>query len=387
MDKTTLSVEYAEVVQNVGTFYSCTISAQKLLEICQFDFRQIKENNGVKQFLGIQRPLSDERVREIRRYIATDDGCFPTSIVISVDERCASFQEKDGKKLLVIRPYEDQIDKQIIIPFRGVATIIDGQHRLKAFEGTQIDWDLTVNIFIGADEGTQAMIFSKVNLAQTKVNKSIVYDLFSLDKGRSPEKTSHEIVVNLNDMPESPFNGLIKRLGSATDGVFGETLSQATVVKGILPYITNDPLTDRDIGRRIGVWPDRGVKDFEKRIFYPFFRQKEDHKILAILINYFGALEERWPDAWASNGRGAILTRTNGFNASVRFLRDAYLYLTTKPEVPGKGDFLQIFKKSNLQGSDFNTENFPPGSSGASALYKRFSELIDTENEYRLPLG
>jgi len=386
MDKTTLSLEYTEVAQNVGTFYSCTVSAQRLLEICQFDFRQIKENNGVKEFLGIQRPLKEDRVKEIRKYIATEDACFPTSIVISVDERCASFGEKDGRKLLVIRPYEDPVDPRIIIPFRGVATIIDGQHRLKAFEGTPIDWDLPVNIFVGADEGTQAMIFSKVNLAQTKVNKSIVYDLFSLDKGRSPEKTSHEIVVNLNDMPESPFNGLIKRLGSATDGVFGETLSQATVVKGILPYITNDPLIDRDIGRRIGVWPDRGPKDFEKRIFYPFFRQKEDHKILAILINYFGAIKECWPDAWASNGKGAILTRTNGFNASMRFLRDAYLHLTTKPSVPDKGEFLSIFKRSKLKDQDFNTENFPPGSSGASALYKRFFDLIETGGTASLPL-
>ena len=387
MDRTTLSVEFTEVIQNVGTFYSCIIPAQKLLEICQFDFRKIKENNGVKEFLGIQRPLKDERVKEIRKYITTEDACFPTSIVISVDERCASFAEKNGRRLLVIRPYQDPVDPQIIIPFRGVATIIDGQHRLKAFEGTTIDWDLTVNIFVGADEGTQAMIFSKVNLAQTKVNKSIVYDLFSLDKGRSPEKTSHEIVVNLNDMPESPFNGLIKRLGSATEGVFGETLSQATIVKGILPYITNDPLTDRDIGRRIGVWPDRGPYDFEKRIFYPFFRQKEDHKILAILINYFGAIKDRWPEAWASNGKGAILTRTNGFNAAVRFLRDAYLDLTTTPTIPGRDEFLNIFKRSPLKDSDFNTENFPPGSSGASALYKRFSELLHASGgQSTLPL-
>lgn len=374
---TTLSLDYFEVRQNVGTFYACTIPAQQLLEICMFDFRQIRENNGVKEFLGIQRPLKDDRVREIRKYIGTVDACFPTSIVISVDERCVSFSSADGKQKLNIMPYQDPVDPQIVIPFRGIAKIIDGQHRLKAFEGTQHNWDLSVNIFVGADEGTQAMIFSTVNLAQTKVNKSIVYDLFSLDKGRSPEKTSHEIVVNLNSIPDSPFYQLIKRLGSATDGVFGETLSQATVVKGILPYITNDPLTDRDIGRRIGIWPDRGPKDFERRFFYPFFARNEDHKILAVLINYFGAVKERWPDAWASTGLGAILSRTNGFNGSMRFLRDAYLHLTTKPAVPTRADFAQILARSRLQDHDFNTEKFPPGSSGASALYNELIRLIE----------
>lgn len=347
------------------------------MEICTFDFRQIKENNGIKEFLGIQRPLKDDRVKEIRRYIHTEDACFPTSIVISVDERCVSFTEEGGRKKLTIQSYEDPDNINLTIPYRGIAKIIDGQHRLKAFDGTSQDWSLTVNIFVGIDEGTQAMIFSKVNLAQTKVNKSIVYDLFSLNKGRSPEKTSHEIVVNLNDMSESPFYGLIKRLGSATDGVFGETLSQATIVKGLLPYITNDPLTDRDIGRRVGVWPDRGARDFERRIFYPFFRGREDHKILAIMINYFGAIKERWPDAWAFNGKGAILARTNGYNGAMRFLRDAYLYLTSTPTVPTKADFAAIFARSSLNDSDFTTERFPPGSSGASALYRELIELIE----------
>jgi DGQHR domain-containing protein len=373
---TTISLPYAEVTQNVGTFYSCVMPAQQLLEICQFDFRQIKDNNGVKEFLGIQRPLKDDRVREIRKYIGTEDACFPTSIVISIDERCVSFEDVNGQRRLTIRPYQDPTDPEIVIPFGGLAKIIDGQHRLKAFEDTNHNWDLTVNIFVGVDEGTQAMIFSTVNLAQTKVNKSIVYDLFSLDRDRSPEKTSHELVVNLNDIPESPFHHLIKRLGSATDGVFGETLSQATVVKGILPYITNDPLTDRDIGRRIGIWPDRGAKDFEKRIFYPFFRTREDHKILAIIINYFDAIREKWPLAWASTGRGAILSRTNGFNGSMRFLRDAYLDVTTRPDVPSKQQFAAIFARSDLVDADFNSDRFPPGSSGASALYKEFSKLI-----------
>lgn len=373
---TTLKLEYFLVSQHVGEFYCCTIKAQQLLEICQFDFRQIKENNGIKEFMGIQRQLKDIRVREIRKYIHTVDASFPTSIVISIDERCVSLETKDGKNFLVIKPYQDPVAPQIVIPYKGLAKIIDGQHRLKAFEGTNLDWDLTVNIFVGADEGTQAMLFSTVNLAQTKVNKSIVYDLFSLDKGRSPEKTAHELVVNLNDIPTSPFHKLIKRLGSATNGVFGETLSQATVVKGILPYITNDPLTDRDIGRRIGVWPDRGPQDFEKRFLYPFFREREDHKILAILINYYTAIKERWPDAWASTGRGAILSRTNGFNGTMRFLQDAYFHITTKPTVPAKEDFAKILARSTLQDEDFTTEKFPPGSSGASALYNGLRTLI-----------
>ena len=171
MSRTRFDLKFHEVQQEIGTFYSTVIPAQTLLEICTFDFRKISENNGVKEFLGIQRPLKMDRVKEIQKFIRTSDGCFPTSIVISVDERCVTLNEDNSE--LTLHSYEDQADPEIIIAFRGIATIIDGQHRLKAFENTEINWGLSVNIFVGIDEGTQASIFSKVNLAQTKVNKSL----------------------------------------------------------------------------------------------------------------------------------------------------------------------------------------------------------------------
>lgn len=370
------SVELAtlELIQPVGTFYSCSIKAQTLLKMCTFDFRKIEENNGVKDFLGIQRPLNDKRVKEIRKYIATEYASFPTSIVISVDERCATFIGEDTYKKIRLQSFTDEGDGSVV-PFTGIGTIIDGQHRLKAFENTQIDWDLSVNILVGASAGTQAMIFSKVNLAQTKVNRSLVYDLFSLDRDPSPEKTAHEIAVNLNKMPESPFRAKIKRLGSATEGVFGETLSQATVVKGLLPYISKDPMIDRDLARRGMSWPDRGSGDFERRIFYPWFKDEMDGKTLATIINYFTAVKERWPLAWEFTGRGAVLTKTNGYNAFIRFLRDAFLHLTSQPVVISKSQFAEIFARSKLKNEDFRVERFVPGSTGASDLYR---ELLKT---------
>jgi hypothetical protein len=131
---------------------------------------------------------------------------------------------------------------------------------------------------------------------------------------------------------ESPFQNRIKRLGVATEGRFGETLSQATVVKGILPYITNDPLADRDRGKRFGFWDQSLTRDFRKRIFYPFFSGNEDVKILDNLLNYFNAVRERWPEAWIRTGAGNIINRTNGFNGFIRFLRPAYLFVPASHE-------------------------------------------------------
>jgi DGQHR domain-containing protein len=225
------------------------------------------------------------------------------------------------------------------------------------------------------------MIFSIVNLAQTKVNKSLVYDLFSLATTRSPEKTCHEIVVALDKMDESPFKNRIKRLGTATEGRFGETLSQATIVKGILPYITDDPLADRDRGKRFGFWDQSLTRDLSKRIFYEFFRRDEDAKILDNLLNYFSAIRARWPTAWERTGTGNIINRTNGFNGFVRFLRPAYLYVTTTPRVVSQQEFARIFAGVQLQDDDFNPQRFLPGTSGSTLL---FHTLVE---QSRIPTG
>jgi DGQHR domain-containing protein len=366
-----LEIAVFPVQQQIGTFYTGVVAARKLIEICKFDFRRIHERGGRKEFLGIQRELKESRTKVIAKYIRTQNAVFPTSIVISVDERCAALEERHGYWLLKLSEYVDPVDDRINIPFGSLATIIDGQHRLKSFEDIRdIVFDLPVSIFIGIDDAIEATIFSTVNLAQTKVNRSLVYDLFSLDKDRSPEKTAHEIAVALDELEASPFRGRIKRLGSATEGRFGETLSQATVVKGILPYISKDPMTDRDIGKRFGFWPEGDAKSFSSRPFYTFFQRNEDELILANLMNFFLAVSEKWSDAWKWTGRGAVLNKTNGYNALMRFFRDCYLYRTDVPTVVSLEDFRKLLDRSNLSDEMFSTERYPPGSTGASNLYK-----------------
>jgi len=207
-----------------------------------------------------------------------------------------------------------------------------------------------------------------------KVGAQVIYDLFSLQKTRSSEKTCHEIVVALDEMTESPFFQRIKRLGSATDGRFGETLSQATVVQGLLPYITSDALADRETGKRFGFWDPSGPEEAERRIFRPFFERQQDEKILANVLNYFSAIRDKWPDAWKNTGSGNMINRTNGFNGFMRFLRPAYLNFTSEPAVISKQQFASIFERIGLTEPDFNPENFVPGTSGSTKLYRMLLE-------------
>jgi DGQHR domain-containing protein len=365
------------VHQPIGDFYVGVIRADELLRICEFDYRRMHYSGGYIDFLGIQRELDKRRVHDISAYVRTVDACFPTSVVISIDEKCAQIEETERQdfNILHVFGYEDPETPELSIPLDQVATIIDGQHRLKGLqEADQLAFEISISVFIGVDDATDASLFSTVNLSQTKVNKSLVYDLFSLARTRSPEKTCHEVVVNLDKLSDSPFQGRIKRLGVATKGRVAETLSQATIVKGLLPYISNDPLFDRDVGKRFGFWEPALVRDVTRRIFYEFFRNKEDEKILQNVINYFNAVKNRWPIAWARTGTGNIINRTNGFNGFVRFLRPAYLYWTTTPAVVSEDQFRKILDRVRLNDDSFNPSEFVPGSSGASKLYRKLME-------------
>ncbi len=372
-----ISIPVFQISQPVGDFYVGVMRADHLFSICKFDYRRMQYTSGYIDFLGIQRELNKKRIKDIEQYVGTMDACFPTSIVISIDEKCAAIADTDmiGVKSLKISEYVDDQTPELSIKLEEAGSIIDGQHRLKGLqEAKKDDFEVPVSIFIGADDATEAMLFSVVNLAQTKVNRSLVYDLFSLARSRSPEKTCHEIVVALDRMGESPFHNRIKRLGVATDGRFGETLSQATIVKGILPYITNDPIADRDIGRRFGFWDPSLARDFKKRIFYEFFRNNEDAKILDNLLNYFNAIRSRWPEAWARTGTGNIINRTNGFNGFIRFLRPAYLFCTGEPRIVRQDEFAAIFSRVELTDDDFNPNRFLPGTSGSTSLFNTLIE-------------
>jgi hypothetical protein len=60
--------------------------------------------------------------------------------------------------------------------------VIDGQHRLWAFEDFDPgeDFELPVVAFFGLDRSWQAYIFWSVNITPKKINRSLAFDLYPL---------------------------------------------------------------------------------------------------------------------------------------------------------------------------------------------------------------
>lgn len=339
------NVPCVPVSQPIGTFFMGSIDYRDLIDITHTDVRRIDGEKGFETYLGIQRPLSKKRVKEIADYVNTFDACFPTAVIISVSGKCAEYNEKEGR--LVLRPYASESDEEDDenIPLDRIAKVIDGQHRIEGLKGYKKDEPFFVNvsIFVDIDVASEAYIFSTVNIAQTKINKSLLYDLYDLAESRSPQKLCHDVALLLNETKGSPLENRIKRLGVASPHNVPSAITQAAFVQSLIRYISRKPQADRDLYIRKKSIPRAEPKDQRKLIFRDFMIDERDFDLADIIWFYFDAVRKRWPDAWNSEDKGMMLTRTNGFMALMRFLRDCYLYIGK--EIPETDDFLGIFEK------------------------------------------
>jgi DGQHR domain-containing protein len=344
-----------EVTQPIGTFYLGKIDTEELVSISYADVRR-PEGRDIERYIGTQRDLSEARVTEIKQYVTTIDACFPTSIILAVDSEHVRYDEKSR----TLRINKDE----------KVAKIIDGQHRIAGLQDySGPPFELNVTIFIDMDIEDQAMVFATINLKQTKVTKSLAYDLYEYAQSRSPQKTCHNIAKLMNSKEESPFFKRIKILGKAT-GIGTEVITQSTFVDRLIKLISKDPMGDRDkIKRKKPLEPPSG-RDAESLVFRERFIKEEDAEIARILWNYFKAVEARWQDSWNNFDRGMILARTTGFAALMRILPRTLNAINGRARIPKEQEFLDYLKLSNLKDIDFTIEKFKPGSAGESALFR-----------------
>lgn len=372
-----LSLPCVKVRQPIGDFYVASIGADQLIQITISDVRRMAGEREVDNYLGIQREVSKKRVKEIGGYVNTVDACFPTAVILSIKGSCASYDEATRTLTLT-----NDLESEPPIRVHEIAHVLDGQHRiegLKHLEAGHPDFEVNVSIFIDMDIENQAYLFSVVNLAQTKVSKSLVYDLFDYSRSRSPQKTAHSIAVALDRTEASPFYKRIKRLGVATKGRFTETLTQATFVEALLPYMSLQPTRDRDVFKRGRVPEKADAFESRKLIFRNMFIDEQDMLIADILFNYFSAVQARWPNAWVATGDGAMLHKTNGFKALMKLLRPAYLHLASPGEVVSADSFISLLRKSTLQDGDFTTDRYKPGTSGESGLYRDLMDQLSLQ--------
>jgi DGQHR domain-containing protein len=120
-------------------------------------------------------------------------GWLPTAIVVNILPGDAKRNNKQISKADAIRVSEEGSVAQLHLPqsFGGAdwepetvypLEVIDGQHRLWAFDGFDPadSFELPVVAFLDLDRSWQAYLFWSINITPKRINKSLAFDLYPL---------------------------------------------------------------------------------------------------------------------------------------------------------------------------------------------------------------
>jgi DGQHR domain-containing protein len=182
-------------------------------------------------------------------------GWLPTAIVVNI---LASNDTRDGVKvdpgdLVKIKDLANNM-AEIQLPSsfsqgkwkskqKPPIEIIDGQHRLLAFEDESIDndYELPVVAFYGLDISWQAYLFWTINIKPKRINPSLAYDLYPLLRTEDwlerfeghkvyRETRAQELVEILWSEKDSAWHNRINMLGESG----GPSVTQAAWVRALL---------------------------------------------------------------------------------------------------------------------------------------------------------
>lgn len=368
------------VTQPIGEFFIGKIPALQLVRLARTDVRRIS-NQELEWYTGIQRQRNENRVRQIEKFIKSPDACFPNSIILNLNpERILQsnsivYNSKSGNEIqhIVVEDKEDTFQ------------IIDGQHRLSGFENiNSIEFEILISVFIDLFIDDQAYLFSTINLTQAKVSKSLAYDLFSLSRFRSPQKVLHEMARAVNIDESSPFFRRIKILGVnprfGEDVLYRAPLSQAAFIERLIPLLTTNAASDRNI-ERAGGRPSLDQNCDRNTILRKFYVEREDSIILRIVMNYFSAIQIAFPDDWEDIS--TPLPRTIGYGALTRLLIDLGRVGLERNNL-SKEFFLNWFQDASIRVKDaqfvFNFDVFPASGAGETKLYRFLKSITLDKN-------
>lgn len=329
-------------------FYIFSISARLLKRLSAVYRRTSEGRESGSAELHIQRQHDPRRSSEIGRFVRwgypwsdmseaqreSDEnrtlqkpGWLPTSVVVNI------LRKEDSRDGLFVRPEElvtiSREEGCLVLPDgvddtwspKGIppVEIIDGQHRLWAFEDSELDFEVPVVAFVGLDLSWQAYLFWTINIKPKKINPSLAYDLYPLLRAQNwldgfngpvvyREARAQELVELLWSTSDSPWYRRINMLGER--GVKAQVTQAAWIRTLLATFIKPWKNPESRLGGFYGVVSDGAAVLPWSRTQQAMFLMLLGRKILdAIKIN-----EDRLK--WVSMIADGCLTQ-KGFEAFV----------------------------------------------------------------------
>jgi DNA-sulfur modification-associated len=246
-------------------FFVFSMSAAELKALTGIQRRTAEGPRGAD--LAVQRRHDEARSKEIAVYLrlglvlssARDrhmtpqdhttlkmPGWLPTAIIVNIlstDDRRNRDQRLHPRDAIEIKTVEGMPHLQLPTTFRGrdwkphkdhlhPIEVIDGQHRLWAFDGDSAipdDFELPVVAYRSLDLRWQAYLFWSINVKPKRISPSLAYDLYPILRNEEwlsagtelqvyRDVRAQELVEALWRFPKSPFYRRVNMLGEPRQG-------------------------------------------------------------------------------------------------------------------------------------------------------------------------
>jgi len=246
-----------------GFFYIFKIDIRLLKRISDVHRRKAKTQNVLDG--NVQRSLKEERTLEIKNYVQKGfplstltekdrnsegnqilkmPGFLTTSILINIlgegqkrgnatiqNNDLIRIEVKNNRPELII---PDSVFSDDWLPELKPIEVIDGQHRLWAFDETEKiegKYEVPIVAYYNLDRAWQAYLFYVINIKPKKINTSLGYDLYPLLRTQEwlenskeglkvyRETRAQEIIEALWSYEESPWHKRISMLGDEASNI------------------------------------------------------------------------------------------------------------------------------------------------------------------------
>jgi DGQHR domain-containing protein len=271
------------VTQRAGNdLFLLSLSGSELLQVAGIS--RISRDDGGK-LIGYQRAEVKKHVREIARYLDSPDMILAHPLILSFSSS-VKFTSSRGQKT------SDglAVAGTIRIPLvnndgEKPAWIVDGQQRALAIELCKNrSFAVPICAFVADEVDLQRDQFMRINNTRP-LPKGLVTELLPeisspLPANLSIRKIPSALCDLLHRQPTSPFKGLIKRPSASEKGDHLAVVSDTVVIKMIEESLTHTSGC---------LFPFRNIATGEY-----------DHaSIWTVLVVYWTAVKETFPDAWA----------------------------------------------------------------------------------------
>ena len=261
--------------------YMFALSAAEILQVADVS-RVTRDDAG--NLIGYQRAAVRNHVLEILEYLDSGSIVFPNAVILALGSD-VSFTGSRGPAV------HDGCARAgtISIPIRGpgqpkVGWIVDGQQRAVALSMcVRPDLPVPVCAFVADDVSLQRDQFLRVNNTKP-LPRGLVAELLPQVTTQLPSRLAARKVPSalcdlLNNAPESPFKGLIRRASTSRDAAQLAPIADTSIVK----------MLEESLGSPSGaLFPYRNVATNEL----------DGEAAWTVLMVYWTAVRDTFPEAW-----------------------------------------------------------------------------------------